>query len=270
MPPTELPTDEDTSEIEIDEVAEAVKTMKRGNAVGPDGIPAEFWKSCGTVGHNFLRELFTKIKGGNPMPNSFRDSYLLPFYKNKGDSRNCNNYRGIKLLSHTMKIWERVINNRVLTLVLSQIHTNQCGFMPGRSTTDAIQALRILVEKHRDAKRDLHVVFIDLEKAFDRVPRDLIWTALRYHNVPENYVNIIKDMYFKNTTRIRCTAGTSDAFEVKVGVHQSSVLSPLLFNLAMNYLTKNLMNDLILSLLFADDVGLATDNVIQLQDTLNK
>lgn len=77
-------------------------------------------------------------------------------------------------------------------------------------------------------------------------------------------------MYYNNTTKIRSTAGTSDPFEVKVGVHQGSVLSPLLFNLVMNYLTKNIMDDLLASILFPDDVALVTDNVQLMQDTLNK
>ena len=95
------------------------------------------------------------------------------------DSRKCPNYRAIKLLSDTMKIWERVINNRLLNIVLPLIHYYQCGFVPGKSTVDTIQAMRILVEIFRDAAKDLHMIFIDLEKSFDRIPRDLIWTAIR-------------------------------------------------------------------------------------------
>ena len=101
-----------------------------------------------------------------------------------------------------MKIWERVINNRLLKIVLPLIHNYQCGFVPGKSTQDAIQAMRILVEKFRDAAKDLHMIFIDLEKAFDTIPRDLIWTALRSHGVPEQYVQIIMDMYKDATTKI--------------------------------------------------------------------
>ncbi len=68
---------------------------------------------------------------------------MIPLYKNKGDIQSCNNYRGIKLLSHTMKIWERVVERRLRKIV--SISENQFGFMPGRSTTEAIHLVRRLV-----------------------------------------------------------------------------------------------------------------------------
>ena len=141
------------------------------------------------VGHRLLIVLFNKIKRGQPMPDAFRKSFLLPFYKNKGDSRKLNNYRAIKLTSHTLKIYERAVCNRLKMIV--QMNDNQCGFVEGRFTFDHIQCMRITMEKHREAQTDLHLVFIDLEKAFDRVPRDLIWVALRSFNVPEAYVRMM-------------------------------------------------------------------------------
>ncbi len=112
---------------------------------GPDKIPTELWKSAGAIGIIFFCILFNKIKNGNPMPHSFRESFLLPFSKNKGDSRKCTNFRAIKLLSHTMKIWERVILDRLRKVVQPKIDEYRCGFVPGKSTVDTIQSMRILV-----------------------------------------------------------------------------------------------------------------------------
>ena len=67
----------------------------------------------GGCGLKWLTALFNEIKSGIPMPDAFRKSYLLPFYKNKGDFRKLTNYRAIKLTPHTLKIYERVVNNRL-------------------------------------------------------------------------------------------------------------------------------------------------------------
>ena len=106
------------------------------------------------------------------MPKEWRSSVVIPIYKNKGDAQECENYRGIKLLSHIIKLWERVIDQRLHKIV--QVRENQFGFMPGRSTMEAIHLLRRLMDKYRDHRRNLHIIFIDLEKTYDSVSREVI------------------------------------------------------------------------------------------------
>ena len=129
--------------IEREEIVAAMKKMKRGKAVGPDDIPIEAWKVLGEAGVDMLLEILTGIMQSETMPEEWRDSILIPVFKNKGDILECGNYRGIKLMAHTLKLGERVIEKRLRER--TTISDQQFGFMPGRSTTDAIFALRQLM-----------------------------------------------------------------------------------------------------------------------------
>ena len=112
------------------------------------------------------------------------------------------------------------------------IGDQQFGFMAQRSTTDDIFGLRMMMEKWREGQKELHCflirVFIDLEKAYDRVPREELWECMRRTGVPECYVESIQDMYEGARTSVRSAAGLTEDFEVRVGLHQGLALSPFL------------------------------------------
>ena len=116
---------------------------------------------------------------------------IIPIYKDKGDIPDCGNYRGIKLMSHVMKIWDMIIARRLRGE--TTIGDEQFGFMPGRGTTDAICTVRQLMEKHREKQKGLHMVFIDLKKAYDIVPRQEVLRFMREKGVPEKYVMIVRE-----------------------------------------------------------------------------
>ena len=127
-------------------------------------------------------------------------------------------------MSHTMKLAERLIEARLRDI--TEMANNQHGFRPGKST---ICILRMMHEKYREKGQDLHLVFVDLEKAYDRVPRELIWWSLRKKNVLEGYIKVIQDMYKDSLTQIQTRDVCTDYFRIDVGLHQGSALSLLLF-----------------------------------------
>ena len=117
----------------LDEVNKQMAKMGKGKSCGPDELPIEaiqiileYKRECTVeAGNNILRT--------NKMPNDWRKSRMVPIFKGKGDVLVCNNYRAIKLMSHTMKLWEIIIETRLREI--ANIADNQFGFRPGKSTT---------------------------------------------------------------------------------------------------------------------------------------
>jgi hypothetical protein len=104
------------------------------------------------------------------------------------------------------------------------------------------------------------MVFIDLEKAYDKIPRNVMWWALEKHKVPTKYITLIKDMYDNVVTSVRTNDGDTDDFPIKIGLHQGSALSPYLFTLVMDEVTGDIQGDIPWCMLFADDVVLIDDS----------
>ncbi|KAK3552494.1 hypothetical protein QTP86_012152 [Hemibagrus guttatus] len=254
--------------IRKDEVRKALKRMKSGKAVGPDDILVEVWKCLGEAAVEFLTSLFNRVLESERMPEEWRRSVLVLIFKNKGDVQSCSNYRGIKLMSHTMKLWERVVEARLRKVV--EICEQQYGFMPRKSTTDAIFALRILMEKYRDGQRELHCVFVDLEKAYDRVPREELWYCMRKSGVAEKYVRVVQDMYERSRTVVKCTVGQTEEFKVEVGLHQGSALSPFLFAIVMDQLSEEVRQESPWTMMFADDIVICSESREQVEESLER
>jgi serine protease inhibitor len=99
-----------------------------------------------------------------------------------------------------MKLWEKIIEHRLRGV--TNVTKNQFGFMPRRSTMEAIFLIRQLMERCRKQKKDLHKVFIDLEKAYDKVTRNVIWWVLQKYKVSTKYITLIKDIYDNVVTSV--------------------------------------------------------------------
>ncbi|KAK3533927.1 hypothetical protein QTP70_034918 [Hemibagrus guttatus] len=151
-----------------------------------------------------------------------------------------------------------------------EICEQQHGFMPRKSTTDAIFALRILMEKYRDGQRELHCVFVDLEKAYDRVPREELWYCMRKSGVAEKYVRVVQDMYERSRTVVRCAVGQTEEFKVEVGLHQGSALSPFLFAIVMDQLSEEVRQESPWTMMFADDIVICSESREQVEENLER
>ena len=108
-----------------------------------------------------LHQLLLQCWEEGTVPQDMRDANIIALYKNKGERSDCNNYRGISLLSIVGKAFARVVLNRLQTLAERVYPEDQCGFRAGRSTIDMIFSLRQLQEKCREQRQPLHIAFVE-------------------------------------------------------------------------------------------------------------
>ena len=252
-PPVEGPPPPITDKM----VTKALAKMKSGKSAGPSGIIVEMLKAVGSKGIDFLRELIISVVKHGKIPEDWEMSFILNLYKGKGDALNRGNYRGLKLTEHVMKVMERIVDGLIREMMT--IDEMQFAFVPGRGTTDAIFIIRQLQEKFlsrylNNKNLTLFFAFVDLEKALDHVPRKVLWWAMRKVGVEEWIVRLVQAMYNNARSWVRVGSEYSEEFEVGVGVHQGSVLSPLLFIIVLEALSRDFRVGVPWELFFADDL----------------
>jgi hypothetical protein len=121
------------------------------------------------------------------------------------------------------------------------------------------------MERCREQKKDLHIIFIDLEKTYDKVPRNVMWWAFQKHKVSSNYVTLIKDMYNSVVISVRTSDGDTNDFP---GLHQGSALSTYLFVLVMDEVTRDIQGGIPWCMLFTDDVVLVDESRTEVDQKL--
>ena len=113
------------------------------------------------------------------------------------------------------------------------------------------------MEKYREGQKELHCVFVDLQKAYDKAPREELWYIMRKLGMAEKYVQLVQDMYGGSKTILMCAVGTTENFEVRVELHHLSALSPFLFAVIMDRLMDEVRREPPWLMLFADDIVIA-------------
>ena len=174
------------------------------------------------------------------MPQDWKDSVLVPVFK-KNDRLICDNYRCISLLSVPGKVLANSLLERLKQSVEPLLLEAQCGFRSGRGTIDQIWLVRQLIEKSIEHDCAVHICFVDLEKAFDSVPRDILRLLLKERGIEEQVVLLIVDIH-DGTRVVKSRGEKSSKFEVTTGVRQGCAMSPVLFNLVMDKIVCEALN----------------------------
>ena len=146
----------------------------------------------------------------------------------------------------------------------------QFGFTPGKGTTDAWYILRKMQEEFRKREQKLYMCFVDLEKAFDRVPRKVMEFGLRKKGLAEVLVQTVMSLHECSRTKVGLRSGTSEEFWVRVGVHQGSVLSPLIFAIVVDVVTEHAIEGFLNEILYADDLVLMSESLDELREKFQR
>lgn len=219
--------------ISVFEIIKYSSKLKNNKAPGPDKITNEHIKSITPDLAQFYADFFNLCIETTSLPDEWKHSFIKVLYKGKGDILAPNNYRGLALSCTQYKLFDSIINARVFSALHHLIPDTQFGFMPGRST---IQAISLLHNKITSAlnenKGTLYVVFIDFLKAFDCVNRSILLQKLIETNLlPKKLLMIIAKILDVNFISIHDGLLKSNKIAQSNGVLQGAVSSPLFFNL---------------------------------------
>ena len=229
---------------------------------------------------DIILKLFNLILNGGDILPDWVIAYIVPIHKS-GSKADPSNYRGISLLSCLSKLFLAILNKRLQKFALDQniLSESQLGFQQGNRTSDAHIIIRNLIDKYcHKSSRKIYSCFIDLSKAFDTIPRDILLRKLQNVGVNGKFFNIIRSIYTNDEACVKLDGKTLKPFSINQGVRQGCVLSPLLFNIFMADLAKNLKsldsnlsldNTMINSLFWADDIVLLAESGSKLSEMLN-
>ena len=202
------------------------------------GVTTEHLKLASPVITNHLSSLFTSILRHGYMPQSFRDSVLVPVPKGNKDASNSSNYRPIALSSTFSKIIERsILSNYESVFSTSAL---QFGFKPGHSTSLCTATVKNVISRYTHNGSPVLGCFLDASKAFDLVDHGILFQILLDRGLPSVIVRFLISWYGMQKMQVRWDMCISEPFFVANGVRQGSILSPSLFAVYLDDLLSEL------------------------------
>ena len=263
----------------MNEMNKVIKTLKRKKAVGPDLIPNELFIEANTETKKILLDNLNEITKAMEIPEEWQLGEITRLYKGKGTKGKCSNERGITLASNYGKLYERMINNRILDIL--DITEAQAGGRKGSSTVDHIIIAKEVILSAKLNKKDMEGALLDVTKAYDKAWLTGIMQILYKRGLKNNLWTLVKKLNENLRATIQTKYGNTREIKIKDSIRQGGVLSVILYGIMMDEINKrlieenigiNLYNDdnnmKIPCLLWVDDVFLlTTDN--QLNTALN-
>ena len=230
-------TKEEPEQITPKELGIAIKKLKSKKSLGPDDIPNETFIEANKKTRDIFREAFNRINVKEEIPKSWQICHILRLYKGKGTKGKCSNERGITLASNPGKVFERIINERVKKEV--QLTDAQAGGIPGRATCDHLIILDQTIEEIRKDKKTAYIIFLDVQKAYDKAWLDGILHALHRNGVKGKNLTMIKKLNSNLRARIHTRHGLTREIKIKDSIRRG-VLSVIEYATLIDEIAKEL------------------------------
>ncbi|KAK3522473.1 hypothetical protein QTP86_013341 [Hemibagrus guttatus] len=240
---SEQATRELDRELTLAELHKALQGMENGRAPGIDGLRVEFYKAFWAVIGQDVPEVLNDSMNVGQLPLSCRRAVLTLLPK-KGDLTHLKNWRPVSLLCTDIKLLSKALASR-LTKVMEQItHQDQSYCVPDRSIFDNIHLIRDILDVSRLLGLQTGLIFLDQEKAFDRVEHEYLWKVLETFGFNPGFVAMIRVLYCEIESVLKVNGGLCAPFRVYRGIRQGCSLSGMLYSLAIEPLLNKLRNHL--------------------------
>lgn len=221
------------SPITLKEVQQALGSLQVGKTPGAERLPTEFYKQYSEQILSRLHKVMAKALDGGVLLASVAEAIIVVIPKPGKNPELCTSYRPISLLNVDFKILTKVLASRVNDVILTLIHEDQTGFMPGKGTDINLRRLyTVLAASDHLTPSDL-VASIDAEKAFDSVEWVYLWEVLCRFGFGFNFISWVRALYSFPRARIRTGSTISPPFLLHRGMRQGCPLSLTLFALAI-------------------------------------
>ena len=265
-------------EVSEEELNKTIKMLKNNKATGPDQIPNEIFTKADKQTKQIYLKTINKIIQTSNIPKQWLEGEIIRLYKGKGTKGKCSNERGITLASNFGKVFERIINNRILPKV--NITEAQAGGQKGKSTTDHLLILKNSINKIRSNHKPAYIAFLDVTKAYDKAWLDAMMYVMHKEGTPLDLWKIIKDLNTNLTAKLETKYGLTRKINIKDSIRQGGVLSVIQYALIMDEINKEIQkhklgpkfDNLQQStgcLIWMDDVALVSSDTDELQAMLN-